>query len=119
LIHWVVERANRYHGGAGNFLNEARLSKLADKSEEAKPSREGVFKWLMKPNTRVDPNTPPPPLPPAMPKVNSGLDPDNPEQGEYTALTEYQYTMMENGREVISTQIGQENRHPFPLKSCR
>jgi hypothetical protein len=54
-----------------------------------------------------------------MPKVNSGLDPDNPEQGEYTALTEYQYTMMENGREVISTQIGQENRHPFPLKSCR
>ena len=91
----MVERANRYHGDAGNFLNEARLSKLADKSEEAKPSREGVFKWLMKPNTRVDPNTPPPPLPPAMPKVNSGLDPDNPEQGEYTALTEYQYTMME------------------------
>jgi hypothetical protein len=30
-----------------------------------------------------------------MPKVNSGLDPDNPERGEYTALTEYQYTMME------------------------
>jgi hypothetical protein len=30
-----------------------------------------------------------------MPKVNSGLDPDNPEQSEYTALTEYQYTMME------------------------
>ena len=25
LIHWVVERANRYHGDAGNFLNEARL----------------------------------------------------------------------------------------------
>ncbi len=95
MIHWVVERANRYHGGAGNFLSEARLSKLADKSEEAKSSREGVFKWLMKPNTRVDPNTPPPPLPPAMPKVNSGLDPDNPEQGEYTALTEYQYSMME------------------------
>ena len=30
-----------------------------------------------------------------MPKVNSGLDPDNPEKGEYTALTEYQYAMME------------------------
>jgi hypothetical protein len=30
-----------------------------------------------------------------MPKVNSGLDPDNPERGEYTALTEYQYTLME------------------------
>ena len=65
LIHWVVEQRNRYHGDAGNFLNEARLSKLADKSEEAKPSREGVFKWLMKPNTRVDPNTPPPQLPPS------------------------------------------------------
>ncbi|SEK55934.1 LodA/GoxA family CTQ-dependent oxidase [Nitrosovibrio tenuis] len=94
LIHWVVEQKNRYHGSAGNFLSEARLSKLADKSEEARPSREGVFKWLMKPNTRVDPNTPPPDLPPAMPKVNSGLDPDNPERGEYTALTEYQYAMM-------------------------
>src|SRR3954452_2665149 len=48
MIHWVVERVNRYHGDAGDFLNEARLSKLADKSEEARPLREGVFKWLMK-----------------------------------------------------------------------
>ena len=95
MISWVVEQKNRYHGAGGNFLSPGRLSKLADNSEEAKSSREGVFKWLMKPNTHVDPNTPPPQLPPAMPKVNSGLDPDNPERGEYTALTEYQYTMME------------------------
>jgi hypothetical protein len=95
MISSVVEQKNRYHGAGGNFLNPGRLSKLADNSEEARPSREGVFKWLMKPNTHVDPNTPPPQLPPAMPKVNSGLDPDNPDRGEYTALTEYQYTMME------------------------
>jgi hypothetical protein len=95
MLHWVVEQKNRHHGTTGNFLNVARLSKLADKSENGKSAREMVFKWLMRPNTHVDPNTPPPQLPPAMPKVNSGLDPDNPEQGEYTALTEYQYTMME------------------------
>lgn len=95
MLHWVAEQRNRHHGTAGNFLNVARLSKLADKSENGKSARETVFRWLMKPNTRVDPNTPPPQLPPAMPKVNSGLDPDNPERGEYTALTEYQYIMME------------------------
>lgn len=95
MIHWVAEQRNRHHGDAGNFLNPARLSKLADKTENGKSARETVLKWLTKPNTRVDPNTPPPQLPPSMPKVNSGLDPDNPGQGEYTALTEYQYTMME------------------------
>ena len=95
MISWVVEQKNRYHGAGGNFLSPGRLSKLADNSEEARASREGVFKWLMKPNTHVDPNTPPPQLPPTMPKVNSGLDPDNPERGEYTALTEDQYNMME------------------------
>lgn len=95
VMHWVVEERNRHHGAGGNFLNEARLGKLADKSENAKPFREAVFRWLMKPNTRVDPNSPPARTPPSMPKVNSGLDPDNPEQGEYTALTEYQYAMME------------------------
>jgi hypothetical protein len=95
LIHWVVEQRNRHHGDAGNFLNPERLSKLADKTENGKSAREMVLRWLMKPNTRVDPNSPPPRVPPSMPKVNSGLDPDNPERGEYTALTEYQYTMME------------------------
>ncbi|SFN65397.1 LodA/GoxA family CTQ-dependent oxidase [Nitrosospira briensis] len=95
MIHWVVEQRNRHHGGAGNFLNPERLSKLADKTESGKSARETVLAWLTKPNTRVDPNTPPRSAPPSMPKVNSGLDPDNPERGEYTALTEYQYTMME------------------------
>ncbi|MDN5836644.1 MAG: LodA/GoxA family CTQ-dependent oxidase, partial [Nitrosospira sp.] len=95
MIHWVAEQRNRHHGDAGNFLNSARLTKLADKTENGKSARETVLRWLMKPNTRVDPNTPPPQLPPSMPKVNSGLNPDNPAQGEYTALTEYQYTMME------------------------
>ena len=74
----------------------------------------------MKPNTRVDPNTPPPQLPPAMPKVNSGLDPDNPEQGEYTALTEYQYA--HDGKMVskaISTQTGLPSRYLFRSKNCR
>ncbi|MDQ3186597.1 MAG: LodA/GoxA family CTQ-dependent oxidase [Pseudomonadota bacterium] len=95
MIHWVAEQRNRHHGDAGNFLNPARLGKLADKTESGKSARETVLKWLTKPNTRVDPNTPPRQLPPSMPKVNSGVDPDNPEQGEYTALTEYQYAMME------------------------
>jgi hypothetical protein len=95
MIHWVVEERNRHHGDAGNFLNPARLSKLADKTENGRSARETVLNWLTKPNTRVDPNTPPRQTPPSMPKVNSGLDPDNPERGEYTALTEYQYALME------------------------
>ena len=99
LILWVVEQRNRHHGDAGNFLNPERLSKLADKTENGKSARETVLRWLMKPNTRVDPNSPPSRVPPSMPKVNSGLDPDNPERGEYTALTEYQYTLMEKWAE--------------------
>lgn len=95
MIHWVVEQRNRHHGSAGNFLNPERLSKLADKSENGKSAREKVLAWLTKPNTRADPNSPPPQGAPSMPKVNSGLDPDNPERGENTALTEFQYTMME------------------------
>ena len=81
LLHWVVEQENRHHGAGGNFLDAARLGKLADKTETGRSARETVLKWLMKPNTRVDPNTPPPQLPPAMPKLNSGLDPDDPNTG--------------------------------------
>jgi hypothetical protein len=65
------------------LLNEARLSKLADKSEEARPSREGVF-MADETHAGLIPHSPPP-LPPAMPKVNSGLDPIIPSRGEYTA----------------------------------
>ncbi len=95
LLHWVVERANRHHGGAGNFLSPQRLAQLADNSDAAKPARQKIINWLMKPNTPVDPNTLPPSMPPNMPKLNSGLDPDDPTQGEYAALTELQYAMME------------------------
>lgn len=99
LLHWVVEQENRYHGAGGNFLDASRLGKLADKTETGRSARETVLKWLMKPNTRVDPNTPPPQLPPAMPKLNSGLDPDDPTQGEFAALTEYQYALMKKWSE--------------------
>ena len=95
LLHWVVERENRYHGGAGNFLSTQRLTKLADNSDSVKSVRQNLFKMLMKPNTIVDPNTLPPMAPPNMPKLNSGLDPDDPSKGEFAALTEYQYAMME------------------------
>ncbi len=95
LLHWVVERENRHHGSAGNFLSSQRFTQLTDNSDNAKPARQRIFSWLMKPNTPVNPNTPPPAAPPNMPKLNSGLDPDNPNKGEYAALTEYQYGMME------------------------
>jgi hypothetical protein len=50
----------------------------------------------MKPNTNVRPNTAPPIFSRYnMPYVYSGLDPDNPLQGEFAALTGYQYAMME------------------------
>ena len=43
MIHWVVEQENRYHGAGGNFLNAARLSKLADKSEKPEDPRVKEF----------------------------------------------------------------------------
>ena len=95
MLHWVVERENRHHGGAGNFLSSQRFAQLYDNSDAAKPARQRIFGWLMKPNTPVDPNTLPPTMPPSMPKLNSGLDPDDPSNGEFAALTEYQYALME------------------------
>ena len=45
------------------------------------------------------------------------LDPDNPERGEYTALTEYQYTMMERWSAENSMLTGLGNRYLFRSKS--
>lgn len=113
MIHWVVEERNRHHGEAGNFLNPVRLNKLADNTENGRTARETLLSWLTKPNTRVDPNTPPRQTPPSMPKVNSGVDPDNPERGEYTALTEYQYALME--RWARGDFVADWNGEPTPV----
>jgi hypothetical protein len=91
-LQWVLEERYRHHGGAGNFLQPARLPQLADKSDRAKQARQVVLGMLTKPNTGA------PKVQQAlrtMPRLFSGLDPDNPTSNEYPAVTEYQYTMIQ------------------------
>lgn len=99
LLSWVVQQTQRHHGNAGNFLDPARLSVLASDSEENRPAREALFNWLMKPNTRAAQVEQYPSTPPNMPKLFSGLDPDDPSRAEYASLTELQYSMMKKWSE--------------------
>jgi hypothetical protein len=116
LISWVVEQSNRHHGVSGNFLNPGRLRRLADKSADSRASRQGVFNKLMKPNTSVRPNTAPLRFDQNnMPYVYSGLDPDNPSQGEFAALTNYQYAMMEKWSQGEFHADWVEEPTPVPL----
>ena len=95
LISWLVEKKRRHHNTGENFLNPGRLNRLADKSSVSKPFRQAVFSRLMKPGTFAGSPEKEPPAPQNMPYLYSGLDPDNPSQAEFAALTSYQYTMME------------------------
>jgi len=50
-----------------------------------------------------------------MPYVYSGLDPDNPSQGEFAALTNYQYAMMEKWSQGEFHADWVEEPTPVPL----
>jgi hypothetical protein len=90
----VVRKDQRYHGSPGNFLDPARLALLSNNSTDSRKPREDVFNRLVKPNTPAEAAQQYPIEPPNMPRLYSGLDPENPKLAEYASLTDFQYTMM-------------------------
>ena len=93
-MQWVSASVRIAHGTGAfqDFLEPGKLRRLADNSDTTRPDREAVFRALAEPNTQVAPNTEPPPG--VMPKLYSGLDPDDTLKGLRTTLTESQYRLM-------------------------
>ncbi len=94
-LQWVSARARSAHGEGAfqDFMEAGKLQQLSDNGEATRSNREAIIRALAAPNTPATPNTLPPPS--VMPKLQSGLDPDDLSKGTRTALTEYQYQLME------------------------
>lgn len=94
FLQWVSASARSAHGNGAphDFLVPATLARLADNSNATRAEREAVFRALAEPDTPAPANS----MPPfgVMPKLWSGLNPDNPLAGVRTALTDYQYQLM-------------------------
>lgn len=99
LLSWVLKGGQRYHGGAGNFLDPSRINAMADNSDASRSARERVFNKLVPPNTSAPRSEVLPDPPKNMPRLYSGVDPDDPSRYEYAALTALQYTMMKRWAE--------------------
>lgn len=96
-LQWVSSDARSIHGeqGSENFLDNQTLVQLASKSTQNQKKRKDIFKHLCEPGTRAPQFEKLAPRPKNMPKLYSGVDPNNLTKAEYASLTQLQYTNME------------------------
>ena len=90
FLQWVSDLANVGHGPAatnGNFLDLSKFQSLSSNAEADKSDRQDVYNKLRRPGGQGD-----------MPRLNRGLDPDNPMLRVPPRLTDLQLELMDEWR---------------------
>ncbi len=101
-LQWVSNMANVGHGpnGPGNFLDPAKLDILSSTDPANQSARSRILSRLMPPDTPAPGPERLPPPPQDMPRLFSGMDPQDLTKFQYASLTPLQYLQMtkwENG----------------------
>ncbi len=96
LLQWVNSTARNAHGRGRSldFLRPDVLVKLADKSNNSKTEREGIFNVLVEPGTRAPGPEIRPSGPRRMPFLFSGVDPSEVFQFAFASVTALQFQQM-------------------------
>ena len=94
-LQWVSSDARSIHGeqGSANFLDNQTLVQLASESTQNQQRRQAIFDRLCEPGTyAVGPKMAP--APKNMPKLYSGVDPNDRTKFQHASLTQLQYLNM-------------------------